>query len=115
MSATYGRKLIWGAQEIKPWKTTPPGQIRICVRNDACAVVYLRDANGIRQHAIYDNGETWELGFQIGANVRPPQGVNTKDRSCADSLKGGISAKLVIQKPSMIIGIKRDHGAMVHP
>jgi hypothetical protein len=67
---TIGFRGVVGVKPIKPLKPLPQGKIRIRMRSDEFATAYVRDASGIKQFALQDNGETWSLAFPMAENRR---------------------------------------------
>lgn len=63
--------LVFAPLVIKPVKTDLPGRIRLRVRNDAFAEVFIRHEGSTRRFAVLDRGDHWEpaLDFEQGSNT----------------------------------------------
>jgi hypothetical protein len=64
-------KVIWGVQPIKPIANPIEGRYRIRMRNDDFARAYFKTDQGIREFALKDNGDTWELYAELASNYTP--------------------------------------------
>ena len=76
MTYQLGKKLVFGVVPIKPIHGLPAGSVRVKMRNDDYAYVFVRPpTGGIRKFVIaissdHHIGEYWCAAFEQGANVK---------------------------------------------
>ena len=70
MIKTIGEPHVFGVQTIKPLRGFPSGKVRIRMRNDAFAQIYVKTPDGIRQFVAKDYGDYWECSHEQGGNER---------------------------------------------
>ena len=62
-------RIPFGAVPPKVLRGFPDGKIRVKLRPDCFPVVYVRNADGIRQFIPQQFGEAWEPGIEQARNI----------------------------------------------
>lgn len=72
---TKGRKAVWGIQpQAKKISNVPEGaKVRLKIAENQLAKAYVRTSDGIKEHALFDNGDTWELTWPLKVLTRVEQ------------------------------------------
>lgn len=66
----HGKALVFGSVPRKPLRGFPRGRIRIRIRNDEFALVYVKNAAGTVAYYVEDTGKWWEPSHMKEANHR---------------------------------------------
>ncbi len=60
---------VAGLKPIKPLRNFPEGRIRLRLRNNCFAEIWVRTEKGIRRFSVMDTGDYWEPGPETGCNA----------------------------------------------
>jgi hypothetical protein len=71
MAVYYGERAVYGVMEPKPISNLPDGaKVRLRLRAKRLGIAVVRTGNKTSKWILGNNGETWSLLFEEGANVR---------------------------------------------
>jgi hypothetical protein len=92
-TVTVGRRVVWGAKEVKPICNIPADAIRVKVRlrNDKPAMAYVKFENRVERWILAPkdgqafDGPEWQLSLLQGVNfTTPPRAIQEiKERRAA--------------------------------
>lgn len=73
-----GLRVVCGVHsETKPIAGVPEGKMRLRMRRDALALLFVRTHDGMRKFLLEDRGDTWHARSDLiqSANIRRPRTV----------------------------------------
>lgn len=69
-----GNPLVYGVKTPLPLHDFPEGKVRLRMREDSLAQVFVRKAEGMRQFVLQEVEGKWVPAAEIGANLDAPRG-----------------------------------------